>query len=367
MTASGGRLSVYGQVMLNLKLGGYEFEHAFLLADIENDCILGVDFLSKYGCDVLLSKQKMVVRGQSITCFSCIADGDMNSSCKVVIQDKCTIPPSSEVIVKGCLTGTIPIQAVGVIEPRENFISKYGLMVAKVLVDPFRGSVPVRIMNLSDKPCTLYSHTVVGNFDEVNDSILQESIRRLDVLSEQDTGDALPVYLEELFKRSCVNLDQAHTGALKGLLLKYRDIFSKSAGDLGLTHLTQHCIDTGDTKPIKQHPRRIPLARREAAENDVRAMLEHGVIEPSTSAWCSPVCIVEKKGGDGIRFCIDYRKLNSVTNKDSQPLPRIDDTLDALVGAAWLSTVDLKSGYWQVPMRAEDKAKTTFSMLGGGF
>ena len=92
---------------------------------------------------------------------------------------------------------------------------------------------------------------------------------------------------------------------------------------------------------------------------------ERGVIEPSFSPWCSNVVMVTKKDGS-VSFCLDFRKLNACTFKDSQPLPRIDDTLDALSGATWLSTLDCKSGYWQVGLAEKDRPKTAFSIAGGG-
>ena len=92
-------------------------------------------------------------------------------------------------------------------------------------------------------------------------------------------------------------------------------------------------------------------------------MYEQGIIEPAASPWCS-VVLAKKKDG-GMRFCIDYGKLNDVTRKDSYPLPRIDDSVEALSGARWFSTLDLKSGYWQVEMEENDKEKTAFSIGSG--
>ena len=114
-----------------------------------------------------------------------------------------------------------------------------------------------------------------------------------------------------------------------------------------------------------QRPYRIPLAKRLTAEAEINDMAERGVIEPSFSPWCSNVVIVTKKDGS-VRFCLDFRKLNACTFKDSQPLPRIDDTLDALSGATWFSTLDCKSGYWQVGLAEKDRPKTAFSIAGGG-
>ncbi|GFS96286.1 hypothetical protein TNCV_16531 [Trichonephila clavipes] len=140
------------------------------------------------------------------------------------------------------------------------------------------------------------------------------------------------------------------------LFQEFEDVFSRNSSDIGHTTLTQHRIDTADHPPIKQHPRRLPFAKQEEVGTLLREMQENDIIEPSSSPWASPIVLVRKKDGS-TRFCVDYRKLNDVTKKDSYPLPRIDDTLDTLSGHKWFSTLDLKSGYWQVEIHPEDREK----------
>ncbi|GFX21614.1 hypothetical protein TNCV_1400281 [Trichonephila clavipes] len=137
---------------------------------------------------------------------------------------------------------------------------------------------------------------------------------------------------------------------------EFEDVFSRNSSDIGHTTVTQHRIDTADHPPIKQHPRRLPFAKQEEVGTLLREMQENDIIEPSSSPWASSIVLVRKKDGS-TRFCVDYRKLNDVTKKDSYPLPRIDDTLDTLSGHKWFSTLDLKSGYWQVELHPEDREK----------
>ncbi len=95
-------------------------------------------------------------------------------------------------------------------------------------------------------------------------------------------------------------------------------------------------------------------------------MLRLGIIEPSKSEWCHPVVLVPKKDGS-IRFCIDFRYLNSVTKFDAYPTPRISDLTDRLGTSKFLTTIDLSKGYWQIPLTQRSRELTAFKPNGGYF
>ncbi|KAL7865827.1 hypothetical protein SRHO_G00110740 [Serrasalmus rhombeus] len=163
-----------------------------------------------------------------------------------------------------------------------------------------------------------------------------------------------------IWERNCDNLEPQQRKELWEVLREFKDIFALTEGKVGLTHLLQHEIDTGDAKPIKTRPRRLPLEHQAAADSAIEEMLRAGIIEPSDSPWASGVVMVNKKKSQKMRFCVDYRPLNSVTKKDSYPLPHIDESLDLVSGSSWFSSLDLRSGYWQVPLSPDAKPKTAF-------
>ena len=140
---------------------------------------------------------------------------------------------------------------------------------------------------------------------------------------------------------------------------EFPQVFAADGTPNGCTDAVTLTIDTGDHPPIAQRPYRLPLTKRRIVDAEVDAMLAEGVIEPSTSAWGSPITLQPKKDGS-ICFCVDYRRLNAVTKKDAHPLTNIQDIFDTLSGATIFSTLDLKSGYWQVKVAPDSIAKTAF-------
>ena len=159
-----------------------------------------------------------------------------------------------------------------------------------------------------------------------------------------------------LFNRSVeYDLPESREQSIRELIQEYRDLFPTTPGK---TNKAQHFIATSGT-PARVPPRRVPVHYRQEVETQIQHMLDQGIIEECSSPWMAPAVFVKKKTGD-LRICVDYRELNKRTTKDVYPLPLPDEVQNRLAGAKVFSTLDMRSGYWQVPINPEDRPKTAF-------
>ena len=223
------------------------------------------------------------------------------------------------------------------------------------------------MLNPHDQPRQLFKETVLGSCEIVEQ--IETGIQNCSKLNQMNTNtetSSIPEHFQTLLAKCQPLLSVKQQQEVESLVLDYRDIFAKSKSDLGRTSLFKHEINTGNTPPIKQRPRRVPLAKQTVEREEVSKMLDTGIITPSCSPWSSPIVLVTKKDGS-CRFCIDYRKLNSVTIKDSYSLPNPNDCLQSLHGSKWFSTLDLASGYWQMEVDPKDRPKTAFTCQSGLF
>ena len=150
---------------------------------------------------------------------------------------------------------------------------------------------------------------------------------------------------------------------LHGVLSRYGDVWATES-TRGTAVGVEHRIELTNERLFSHAPRRLSPAERQTVDKMTAEMIRDDVVEPSESPWASPIVLVNRKDGS-VRFCVDYRRLNKVTKRDVYPLPRIDDLLNALEGMRYFSSLDLKSGYWQIPMAEHDKEKTAFITPGG--
>ncbi|KAL2097674.1 hypothetical protein ACEWY4_006881 [Coilia grayii] len=243
-----------------------------------------------------------------------------------------------------------------------------GLLVSPALVQVTRGSVQVPVVNVGCTDILLYPRTRLGQLSVVSIVSLPQDV--VEIHSMTATKDfpllALPSVEEQIKAVDLSPLSVEEQSQVRDLLLRYSSVFAAHKGDLGCTTLLSHDIPLLDQAPVRQRYRRIAPSDYEAVKTHINQLLQAKVIRESSSPFASPLVLVKKKDGS-LRLCVDYRLLNARTRKDAFPLPRIEETLDMLAGARWFSTMDLASGYNQVPVSEGDRAKTAFSTPFGLF
>lgn len=250
-----------------------------------------------------------------------------------------------------------------------------GLIVVPSLVSTTTSSFPIRVVNLSTEDIWLQPRTRLGILSpveslrsgegcEVKFQRVEAGVEEITVSTEERrvVTESLPDFLNRL----CLGGTAEQQAELKALLLRYVDVFALSDEELGFSDKVQHRIHLVDDVLITQPYRRIPPTQYSEVREHITKLLQKGVIKPSSSAYASPIVLVRKTDGN-LRLCVDYRRLNVKTKRDAFPLPRIDESFDALQGAKFFSTIDLASGYHQIAVREQDQPKTAFTTTFGIF
>ncbi|GBN95127.1 hypothetical protein AVEN_247752-1 [Araneus ventricosus] len=267
-TATGEKTEVRGKLDASIECGSRKFHHRIYVADVTDPCILGLDFLKKFNFTVDLEKNEIRTGGEEILLFS--ASVQHLKSCSVLAKKRTIIPARSECLIQGA-----PEQFRYAVTDFPSQVSQKGVLVAAALVDLERKAIPVRVLNLNNKPKILDEGVVIATCEPVADIV----VRPQEFSGEQH----LPSSLDNL-----EILDEGQRTAVRKLLKEFQNLFSTCDADVGRCNMTQHRINTGDHPPIKQYPRRLPLARKEEADNLVKEMEDNrGIFRPLGFAYCA--------------------------------------------------------------------------------
>ena len=361
IAANGEELQVLGLGEATLQVGGLRTIHTVLVTrGVTQECLLGADFLSRHHCVVDLGKRLLFAGGQSVP----FQNPTLHhiSACHVTLKVTSVIPGQHEVQLPVCLDYT-KVDYTGVLEPAPKFTERHGLLVAHSISSSQSGETLVRVVNPHSAPVTVRQHEKVGSFQPLEDTdevcLLEPVKEQKESVKEPSPNNVEITQAIQQLVSGVKGLTLQQLTGLRSLLRKYIEVISLRSEDLGRTGVIRHKIDTQGATPIRQPARRLPFHQRNEVCQMLDQMLQQDVIEPAHGPWSSSIVLVKKKDGS-TRFCVDFRRLNGLTRKDAQPLPRIDDTLDALTGAYWFSMLDLASGYWQVEVDPDDREKTAF-------
>ncbi|KAL3865474.1 hypothetical protein ACJMK2_042861 [Sinanodonta woodiana] len=151
--ADGGLIPIQGCVTLPIKINGKVFNHRLIIADIQAPVVLGYDFLFDYECKIDVAESKLFIGGSSV---QCLLESDLPRVCRISIMENVIVPAGTEMIVQARVDGKFGYSTMAVIEADNSKLSEKGVLVARTVVDPSSGKVPLRVVNISDQPCRMY-------------------------------------------------------------------------------------------------------------------------------------------------------------------------------------------------------------------
>lgn len=336
-----------GHFQLKLKLDGkhsatFKF-HVVKNINLPYDGIIGTDFLTAFGCKIDYIQDVLKI-------------GSLNI--KLHFSDPCyIIPPRTETVIECSVQKTNLTEGI-IIDQR---LSEDLLISNCIVKVKSNNRVNLTVANTSEKPITVKSN--------LNLSIMPLASTALQILNNsQNTSTRTNDVINSLRTN---HLNQEEAEALTELCVQYSDIFHLPNDQLTCTSALNHRIKTMTDTPIHTKSYRFPECHKKEVQTQIDKMLDQGIIEPSLSPWSSPIWVVPKKvdstGQRKWRIVIDYRKLNDVTIGETYPIPQISEILDQLGNSKYFSTLDLTSGFHQIPISSEDAPKTAFSVPQGHY
>ena len=355
--AQGQPLVIRGEVTLTLRLAESPdtMEVDFLVVDVlVLPALLGTPWINRFVWSIDPPKRSVLIMiDESKEPFRCtLKSSPARQAAPVRSSHDQTLPAFSETWVS-CRSSAEGLSLIRPSRRRDRLIqAKNGVKS----LPPRRESFLCLVANFSDRPKTLTKGQVLGEAESVSlwpEGRIEQELRKASV-TEDDWETDIRTSVSHL------NVDQ--TDQLIETLTPFSEMWD---GKLGRISAVEHHIPTSGP-PIASQPYRAGPHSRTLIDSEVQRMLDMDVIEPASGPWSAPVVLIPKPDGS-IRFCIDYRKLNAVTENDSYALPRVDDCLDSLGEARFFTTLDANCGYWQIDVNESDREKTAFTSHRGLF
>jgi len=357
-SVNGGKLHVHGCINLAFKIGKTEMQHRFYVVNkISRNVIIGRDFLYDKNVRLYFDKQCLRINNDYIK-----LENDYAISSLIRLKQDTYLPAYTSTLCTGKIKSHFPkdkSKSFMVQQVQSGLIhSDPHLTVTESLISLATNTCPLLINNMSGKSIKLRQGTVIAQIIQT-DKINIASVNSVSISSEKITPSTEPV------KDSEINVDPQYLPIISDLINEYRDLFIDNDCELGAIKGMKVHIDTGDSPPIRLRPYRCPLNTRKYIESAVKEMLEAGVIRESNSSYAFPVVLADKRTEPGSdkttkRFCVDFRKLNSVIKPMSFPMPLPDDIINQMTGCKFFTCLDLRSAFWQLELDEESTKKTAF-------
>ena len=352
--ADGGAATVIGVCTARVTIAGHQTSVLFtVLTHCTNDVILGLDFL--YAHSALIHCSAGTVQLD----LPCPTDPPTAAQGRLCSAEHVRLSPQTVTCIAVAPSPPVP-DGDYVLAPITSILLTHSVTFPHTVIHLRENRACIPVLNFALCPQVLPRGIALAMLTPSDECVIS-------ALSPHDVGrsnyehaqSSLASPSPDVKNMIAPDLLPHQADALFRLLQSYWDVFDFCDRPLGQTCAVKHRINTGDASPVHRRPYRVSSTERHIIQKEVDKMLAKDIIEPSSSPWASPVVLVKKKDNSW-RFCVDYRHLNKITKKDVYPLPRIDDALDCLHGAKYFSSIDLRSGYWQIAVDDMDREKTAF-------
>lgn len=374
ITAARMPLEVIGQITPEVSIGGQELGSVCLriVRNYVGTAILGVDVIGAKKIKVNLAEDRLEYSSPSGVhhCLDMFANARSVTEAAVTSVEAVTVPAKSITEIRVSHPGAQCAGTVGCNPQMKN----QGLMAAAGVYSCANDKWVMNVVNMTSKKIKIRRGEAVGQIFEVSGDeepprercgeFVPQGRKGEFVPTESAEGDEEDRDWETIFELEKSELTDEQRAKVLGVIARHEKVISRTNEDLGCVHSVQHRIRLSDDMPQKQPVRRLHGKMQAEVEGEASQMHREGITEPSDSPWSSPVVPIRKKDGR-LRLCIDYRRLNAVTVKDSYPLPNLTDALYTLHGTEFFTSLDLTRGYYQVAMEEESKALTAFSTAKG--
>ena len=381
---TGNCLKVLGMVDVELRIGGNTYIHpVHVIDDLDYGFVLGVDFLQKYKVHIDFGANQVVFPVGDKPMHICLIQSTQGLARNF---QNVVLPKRAETNVLVQISRQKHGKQV-LLEPRQSLALKH-IVAAKCLVKVNKSKAYLRVLNPTHRDITLPANEILATVSDIEpasvftlsteDSNSSANMCETnnttptsndgDPTSNQTDSQSTALLDHELpsdFFGSDLTTEQK--SAFLDMINRRRNCFAFDNSELGKTDVCTHHIETlPGTRPVRRRPYHTNPASRREIDRQVEEMIQNDIIEPSNSGWHSPVLLVKKPSGE-FRFVVDYRDLNKSSVPQSFPLPQLSSVFDALgeSKAQWLSSLDLKSGFWQIGMDESSKHKAAFITQSG--
>ena len=365
--AGGNVFKSLGLVRLSLKMGEVNFDNVEFIVlpnQVEEEIILGKDFCRTHGLRIRPSGRSILInRGVlewTITCWPhqhILLKTHCLAKCNIALTE--TNNEMIKIPIKCSSLKFSDVQTAGSVKLLWYYSDEQMDSGLNCNYDGIPG-----IMEISNSdPFILIQKAdlIEDNLTEIKEDTVLGTIRMV-LQEEQDEFDEVTVVPDENWRETILidDLTPAQQDQVHVMLNTVKNVFSRGGDDIGNAAVTAHHIDLLDDTPIYQRPRTFPPPIAAEIEKQCQELEMNDIIEKSKSPWSSPIVPIKKKDGT-LRLCIDYRKLNRVTKTDKFPLPNLSDAIYGLHGVKHFTSLDLRKGYYQIPIDKQSREFTAFT------